>query len=61
MAAIIVFVFVFVEKLLPAGQWIARGSGIAMLGFGIYLRLAGLNIKKGGVHGDSVAAFRRLF
>jgi len=30
-------VFVFVEKLFPAGQWIARASGVAMLGFGIYL------------------------
>jgi predicted metal-binding membrane protein len=35
MAAITIFVFV--EKLFPAGQWIARTSGIAMLGFGIYL------------------------
>jgi predicted metal-binding membrane protein len=35
MAAITVFVFV--EKLLPAGQWIARASGAAMLGLGIYL------------------------
>jgi predicted metal-binding membrane protein len=35
MAAITIFVFV--EKLLPAGQWIARASGVAMLGFGIYL------------------------
>jgi predicted metal-binding membrane protein len=35
MAAITVFVFV--EKLFPAGQWIARASGVAMLGFGIYL------------------------
>ena len=30
-------VFVFVEKLFPGGQWIARISGVAMLGFGIYL------------------------
>jgi predicted metal-binding membrane protein len=29
--------FVFVEKLFPGGQWIARVSGVAMLGFGIYL------------------------
>jgi predicted metal-binding membrane protein len=35
MAAITVFVFI--EKLSPAGQWIARASGIAMLGFGVYL------------------------
>ena len=35
MAAITVFVFV--EKLFPAGQWIARASGVAMLGLGIYL------------------------
>jgi predicted metal-binding membrane protein len=35
MAAITVFVFV--EKLFPAGEWIARISGVAMLGFGIYL------------------------
>ena len=35
MAAITLYVFV--EKLFPAGQWIARISGVAMLGFGIYL------------------------
>jgi predicted metal-binding membrane protein len=35
MAAITIFVFV--EKLFPAGQWIARIAGVAMLGFGIYL------------------------
>jgi predicted metal-binding membrane protein len=35
MAAITVFVFV--EKLFPAGQWIARTSGVAMIGFSIYL------------------------
>ena len=35
MAAITVFVFV--EKLFPAGQWIARTGGVAMLAFGIYL------------------------
>jgi predicted metal-binding membrane protein len=35
MAAITVFVFV--EKLFPGGRWIARISGVAMLGFGIYL------------------------
>ena len=29
--------FVFIEKLFPAGQWIARASGVAMLAFGIYL------------------------
>jgi predicted metal-binding membrane protein len=33
----VITVFVFIEKLSPAGQWIARASGIAMLGFGIYL------------------------
>ena len=35
MAAITIFVSV--EKLFPAGHWIARGSGVAMLGLGIYL------------------------
>ena len=35
MAAITVFVWI--EKLFPAGEWIARISGVAMLGFGIYL------------------------
>ncbi len=30
-------VFVFAEKLFPAGDWIARVSGVAMAGFGIYL------------------------
>jgi predicted metal-binding membrane protein len=29
--------FVLVEKLFPAGQWIARAGGVAMLGFAIYL------------------------
>ncbi|MDA8251714.1 MAG: DUF2182 domain-containing protein [Rhodospirillales bacterium] len=31
---------VFIEKLFPGGPWIARGSGVLMLGFGAYL-LAG--------------------
>jgi predicted metal-binding membrane protein len=35
MAAIAVFIFV--EKLLPGGEWIARISGVAMIGFGVYL------------------------
>ena len=35
MAAITVFVLV--EKLFPAGQWIARGSGLVMMAFGLYL------------------------
>jgi predicted metal-binding membrane protein len=35
MAAITVFVFV--EKLFPAGPWIARAGGVAMLVFGVYL------------------------
>jgi predicted metal-binding membrane protein len=35
MAAITVFVLV--EKLFPGGEWIARASGVALLGFGIYL------------------------
>jgi predicted metal-binding membrane protein len=30
-------VLVFAEKLFPAGRWIARISGVLMLGFGIYL------------------------
>jgi predicted metal-binding membrane protein len=29
--------FVFIEKLLPGGRWIARGSGVALLGYGAYL------------------------
>jgi predicted metal-binding membrane protein len=33
-------VFVFAEKLLPAGEWAARTGGAAMIGFGIWL-LAG--------------------
>jgi predicted metal-binding membrane protein len=33
----VIAVLVFVEKLFPAGQWIARAGGVAMLGFGIYL------------------------
>jgi predicted metal-binding membrane protein len=31
---------VFVEKLLPAGRWIARGSGVALIGYGAYLLAA---------------------
>jgi predicted metal-binding membrane protein len=33
----VITVFVFIEKLFPAGQWIARTSGVAMLGLAIYL------------------------
>jgi len=33
----IIAAFVFVEKLFPAGEWIARLSGILMIGAGIYL------------------------
>lgn len=29
--------FVFIEKLFPAGQWVARISGVLMLGFGVHL------------------------
>ena len=31
--------FVFIEKLLPRGAWIARVGGLAMLGFGVFLVL----------------------
>lgn len=34
-------IFVLAEKLLPAGEWIARLSGLAMTGFGVYLLIAG--------------------
>jgi len=30
-------VLVLVEKVIPGGEWVARGSGIAMLALGIYL------------------------
>jgi predicted metal-binding membrane protein len=30
-------VFVLVEKVLPAGRWVARASGVAMLGYSAYL------------------------
>ncbi len=33
---VVITVFVLVEKLLPAGQWI-RVSGVAMLGVGVFL------------------------
>jgi len=33
----VITVFVLVEKLFPGGEWIARSSGVAMLGFAIYL------------------------
>lgn len=39
MAAIAVFILL--EKLLPAGTWLARAGGVAMLGFGVYLLVAG--------------------
>ena len=29
--------FVLIEKLFPAGQWIARAGGLAMLGLALYL------------------------
>jgi predicted metal-binding membrane protein len=29
--------FVLIEKLFPAGLWIARIAGVLLLGFGIYL------------------------
>jgi predicted metal-binding membrane protein len=29
--------FVLVEKLVPKGQWVARASGLVLLGFGGYL------------------------
>ena len=32
--------FVFAEKLFPAGRWIARGSGVLMVGYGAYLLAA---------------------
>ncbi|HEY1260288.1 MAG TPA: DUF2182 domain-containing protein [Stellaceae bacterium] len=35
MAAITIFILI--EKLLPAGQWVARGGGAVMLGAGVYL------------------------
>ncbi len=34
---VVITVFVLVEKLFPAGQWIARVSGVAMLGVGVFL------------------------
>jgi predicted metal-binding membrane protein len=33
--------FVFIEKLVPYGQWSARVSGVAMLAFGVYLMMGG--------------------
>ena len=32
--------FVLIEKLVPAGQWIARVSGLLLLGFGVFLLTA---------------------
>jgi predicted metal-binding membrane protein len=37
----VIAVFVLLEKLLPAGIWFARAGGAAMLGFGVYLLVAG--------------------
>ena len=37
----VIAVFVLVEKLLPAGTWLARAGGVAILGFGVYLLVAG--------------------
>jgi predicted metal-binding membrane protein len=37
----VIAVFVLVEKLLPAGTWLARAGGVAMLGLGGYLLVNG--------------------
>jgi predicted metal-binding membrane protein len=37
----LIAVFVLLEKLLPAGTWLARAGGAAMLGFGVYLLVTG--------------------
>ncbi len=37
----VIAVFILLEKLLPAGTWLARAGGVAMLGFGVYLLVAG--------------------
>jgi predicted metal-binding membrane protein len=37
----VIAVFILLEKLLPAGTWLARAGGLAMLGFGVYLLVAG--------------------
>lgn len=37
----LIALFVLAEKLFPAGPWIARGSGLALLGIGAYLLAAG--------------------
>jgi predicted metal-binding membrane protein len=37
----IIAVFVLLEKLLPAGTWLAGAGGVAMLGFGGYLLVVG--------------------
>ena len=37
----VIAVFILFEKLLPAGTWLARAGGAAMLGFGVYLLVAG--------------------
>lgn len=34
--------FVFIEKLFPAGQWVARTSGVTMIGFGGWLAMQSL-------------------
>lgn len=34
-------VFVFAEKLAPGGDWIGRAGGVAMLGLGVWLTVAG--------------------
>jgi len=37
----VIAVFILLEKLLPAGTWLARAGGVAMLGAGVYLLVAG--------------------
>jgi predicted metal-binding membrane protein len=37
----VIAAFVLLEKLLPAGTWLARAGGAAMLGIGVYLLVAG--------------------
>src|SRR5271169_2378372 len=36
----VIAVFVLLEKLLPAGTWLARAGGAALLGLGVYLLVA---------------------
>jgi predicted metal-binding membrane protein len=49
-------VFVVAEKIFPHGQWVARAGGVAMVGAGVYLFVAGYAARSLLRHKNEVAA-----